>query len=54
MPSYPSTRLDRATQKAIDEENAAVLEEQRTGRYVDTEGRRWFRELLAEPEEEKS
>lgn len=52
MPQYPETKLDRAVGSAIARENAAVIEEERTGRFVDTPDRKWFRELLAEPEGE--
>jgi hypothetical protein len=53
MPRYPETKLDRAVGSAIARENAAVLEEEHTGKPVDTPDRQWFRELIAEPLDEE-
>lgn len=52
MNRYPETKLDRAIDNAIARENKAVIEEERTGEFVDTVDRQWFRELLNSPEED--
>lgn len=49
MADYPTTKLDRIVDSAIARENAAVIEEERTGKFVDTPDRQWFRELFADP-----
>jgi hypothetical protein len=46
MPQYPETKLDKAINKAISVENAAVEAELKTGEFQDTPARQWFRELI--------
>jgi hypothetical protein len=44
-----ATPLDRAVDSAIARENAAVIEEQRTGQHVSTPDRQFLNDILSAP-----
>lgn len=52
MAQYPETQLDRAVGSAIARENAAVLQEERTGEPVNTPDREFLREVFSGMEED--
>lgn len=52
MPQYPESKLDRAVGSAIARENAAVIEEERTGEPVNTPEREFLRDVFSGMEED--